>query len=431
MGRTEAFIRFRDDVTKRFLAKPIPRESASEPRLTRSAGLGPLFDGLCGWVKSIPNNHHLSICNGCNSEIEDGLSINALGAIWHCQCLCCLHCHKPIAVDEISNSERKYHKLCYKEHCRPNCYVCRKKIPSSKKGIKYHKHPFWEDKYCPSHDDDGTAQCCSCERLQACGTEYIMLADNRRLCLECKESAVMDSYECKSLHFEIREFFKGLNMKVEKVFPLILVRKQALNKAEEEKTNGVVTRGICLSEEKMVTRVSRGRNKQLVGMAREESQRVVREPKVIAILILYGLPRLLTGYILAHEMMHAYLRLKGYRNLNTILEEGICQVLGHMWLESHRCSTNNATTSASSSSRITPSAAMSKIGDQSGFEKSLVEFCINQIETDESPVYGDGFRKVTEMMVSNHYNLKDTLKWIDIASKALLTGRENNSKSNI
>lgn len=121
----------------------------------------------------------------------------------------------------------------------------------------------------------------------------------------------------------------------------------------------------------------------------------------------------------------------GYRNLNTVIEEGICQVLGHMWLESHRCSTNNATSSASSSSRITPSAAMSKIGDQSGFEKSLVEFCINQIETDESPVYGDWFRKVTEMMVSNHYNLKDTLKWIDIASKALLTGRENNSKSNI
>ena len=69
-----------------------------------------------------------------------------------------------------------------------------------------------------------------------------MLADNRRLCLECKESAVMDSYECKSLHFEIREFFKGLKMKVEKVVPLILVRKQALNKAEEEKTVSVFTK---------------------------------------------------------------------------------------------------------------------------------------------------------------------------------------------
>lgn len=29
-----------------------------------------------------------------------------------------------------------------------------------------------------------------------------------------------------------------------------------------------------------------------------------------AVLVLYGLPRLLTGSILAHEMMHAWLRLK-------------------------------------------------------------------------------------------------------------------------
>lgn len=56
--------------------------------------------------------------------------------------------------------------------------------------------------------------------------------------------------------------------------------------------------------------VPKGPNKQLIGMARE-SQRFVRECSVTAILILYGLPRLLTGYILAHEMMHAYLRLKG------------------------------------------------------------------------------------------------------------------------
>ncbi|KAG2301786.1 hypothetical protein Bca52824_030437 [Brassica carinata] len=160
-------------------------------------------------------------------------------------------------------------------------------------------------------------------------------------------------------------------------------------------------------------------------MAREESQRAVREPEVIAILILYGLPRFLTGYILAHEMMHAYLRLKGYRNLNTILEEGICQVLGYMWLESQICSTSNA------AFRSTPSATLPKIGDQSEFEKNLAEFCINQIETDESAVYGDGFKKVNEMMVSNHYNLMDTLKDIDIASKTLPAGRENNSKSNL
>lgn len=47
----------------------------------------------------------------------------------------------------------------------------------------------------------------------------------------------MDTDESQSLHIEIREFFKGLNMKVEKVFPLILVDQQALNKAEEEKVS--------------------------------------------------------------------------------------------------------------------------------------------------------------------------------------------------
>ncbi|CDY35546.1 BnaA05g16400D [Brassica napus] len=56
MGRTEAFIRFRDDVTK--VEKLKPRESASAPTSTRFAGLGLLFDGLCGWVKSIPNIGH-------------------------------------------------------------------------------------------------------------------------------------------------------------------------------------------------------------------------------------------------------------------------------------------------------------------------------------------------------------------------------------
>ena len=61
-----------------------------------------------------------------------------------------------------------------------------------------------------------------------------MLDDGRWLCLECMSSAVMDTDEVQPLHFEIREFFHDLNMKVEKEFPLLLVEKQALNKAEEE-----------------------------------------------------------------------------------------------------------------------------------------------------------------------------------------------------
>jgi hypothetical protein len=73
------------------------------------------------------------------------------------------------------------------------------------------------------------------------------------------ECAVMDTYECQPLHFEIREFFGSLNMKVEKEFPLLLVEKEALKKAEAQEKidnqHGVVTRGICLSEGQIVNSV--------------------------------------------------------------------------------------------------------------------------------------------------------------------------------
>ncbi|KAL0643327.1 hypothetical protein Bca4012_041617 [Brassica carinata] len=282
----------------------------------------------------------------------------------------------------------------------------------------YHKHPFWEERYCPAHETDGTHKCFSCERLEPRGTNFVMLDDGRWLCLECMSSAVMDTDEVQPLHFEIREFFHDLNMKVEKEFPLLLVEKQALNKAEEEEKidnqHGVVTRGICLSEEQIVTNVSKGPkmgpNKQLIGLT-TESQRVVSEFEVTAILILYGLPRLLTGYILAHEMMHAYLRLNGYRNLNNVLEEGICQVLGHMWLESQTYATIDAAAASYSSSSQPPGGAnASKKGEWSEFEKKLVEFCKNEIETDESAVYGEGFRKVNHMVTNS--NLYETLQEI-------------------
>lgn len=44
----------------------------------------------------------------------------------------------------------------------------------------------------------------------------------------------MDTVECHDLHLEIREFFESIHMKIDEEFPLLLVEKQALNKAEKE-----------------------------------------------------------------------------------------------------------------------------------------------------------------------------------------------------
>jgi len=104
----------------------------------------------------------------------------------------------------------------------------------------------------------------------------------------------------------------------------------------------------------------------------------------------------------------------GHMNLNNILEEGICQVLGHLWLESQTYATADTTADAasasSSSSRTPPAASASKKGEWSDFDKKLVEFCKNQIETDDSPVYGLGFRTVNEMVTNS--SLQETLKEI-------------------
>ena len=60
---------------------------------------------------------------------------------------------------------------------------------------------------------------------------------------------------------------------------------------------------------------------------------VLAHKQVTAVLVLYGLPWLLTGSILAHELMHAWLRLSNVRQLSLDVEEGLCQLMALLWLE--------------------------------------------------------------------------------------------------
>ena len=55
--------------------------------------------------------------------------------------------------------------------------------------------------------------------------------------------------------------------------------------------------------------------------------------QVTAILVQYGLPRLLTGSIIAHEVMHAWLRYQHVQQLSLDVEEGLCQLMASLWLE--------------------------------------------------------------------------------------------------
>lgn len=99
----------------------------------------------------------------------------------------------------------------------------------------------------------------------------------------------------------------------------------------------------------------------------------------------------------------------GYRNLDPEVEEGICQLLSYMWLESEVMPRSNAmpSTSAASSSY---SSSSSKKGGKSIVENKLGDFFMHQIANDTSPAYGGGYRAANAAV--DKYGLRSTLEHI-------------------
>lgn len=103
------------------------------------------------------------------------------------------------------------------------------------------------------------------------------------------------------------------------------------------------TRGLCLWESYEIIRTGSIQRDAVSGSLFSEGGTVAlrargrkREPRhgsVTAILVLAGMPWLLTGAVLAHELMHAWLRMEGYRELPAHVEEGLCQLMAYLWLE--------------------------------------------------------------------------------------------------
>lgn len=107
----------------------------------------------------------------------------------------------------------------------------------------------------------------------------------------------------------------------------------------------------------------------------------------------------------------------GYGTLRPEVEEGICQVLAHMWLDSEiyaasgsEVASSSSSSDSSSSSSPPSSSSSSKKGKRSDFEKELGKFFRHQIESDSSSAYGDGFREGNQAVLK--YGLRRTLDHI-------------------
>ena len=193
--------------------------------------------------------------------------------------------------------------------------------------------------------------------------------------------------------------------------PVQLVGEEALNQKSSriDCNPNAQKRGLCVWNEShlglnmpsMPTWMRRGggmqQEKRNDGTGNITTSRSVgiRHVNVQAIYCLKGLPRSLMGSILAHEAMHAWfglnpLRRDGVvgerssgdvRRMPPMVEEGLCQLSSHLYLNHVMDSMGQGDSSGANSS-----------GGGGPSDDTLREYFRWSIETDTSPVYGDGFR---------------------------------------
>lgn len=227
-------------------------------------------------------------------------------------------------------------------------------------------------------------RCAGCHRFEpkfaSSSKHFVDVGDSdtgRCVCLACCRTVVTSSDEAIPLWEQVLNFFEGplglitdedsitgVSRQSLKSIPVMLVGLNALNDNMKKHSEGVhykssqiMTRGLCLSEFCGHTTESLG---------------------VTAILCLSGLPSDLTASILAHECMHAFIKLhpnfRYGKHLPLMVEEGLCQLVAFLFLNDglEPCDTTAKDDSIPSDAKL----------------RQYFMFCI---ETDKA-LYGQGFR---------------------------------------
>ena len=410
-----------------------------------------------------------TLCPGCASPISPFAShVRTAFGKWHRACFACAGCGGAIADGEYAAKDgRPFHARCYRDRFHPRCSVCFELIPfegqdsysyfskSSGGVVRWISHPYWCDAtYCPKHERDGTKKCDGCERMEprnaaSEGASFAALPDGRNLCLECASTAVVDTdRDSTPVYDGVCQFMAELGLPlvkggVEGVAnayderaragkkdtndllwrhrpPLHLVSQDALDAANGKEAWHVGrtsrTRGLCLFTEHIIRTVERVGSARIgnggffpVGFA----ERAVGAPRfgetiVNAVVVLYGLPFVAFGAVLAHECTHAYIRIAGgFPRLAPKTEEGLCQLVALLWVEDVAArggvvnangGATNARANAPSNDSVTGGGGASARvhNSKNSWEErnlaAMAGYVANQIRTDPSETYGNGLR---------------------------------------
>ncbi|KAA6427223.1 MAG: hypothetical protein FRX49_02980 [Trebouxia sp. A1-2] len=292
-------------------------------------------------------------CSACNKLFSGKYTVVG-GKSLHYECFLCTDCHLPIGDGKYQthgHDKQPYHQTCHRKNFDPRCDVCSELADGH---LEYCVSSFWKQKYCKKHASDGTSRCCSCNRLKPDKQQWLELSLGRRmLCNDCSCTAVRSTSEAQPLYDNVLGFFAKMGLALRERPPMMLVDGDTLDQErkpcrEADKQAPIFhTLGLCLKRGhghvKHVVHSQPG----LSSVYRQPSLNATLRPadlsqvewEVKGILVMYGLPSLLTGAILAHEVMHAWV---AENNINcghaegdklSAVGEGIAELLGFMWLE--------------------------------------------------------------------------------------------------
>ncbi|DAZ92865.1 TPA: hypothetical protein N0F65_003044 [Lagenidium giganteum] len=332
-------------------------------------------------------------CAQCGGEMRVGPRLMAQGKTYHPQCFRCAACHGTFEMQQFQVHEGDpYHTPCFRELFHPMCEVCDHHIPfdATSQRIMFREVPFWKSRYCLTHDD--RERCCSCTRLEplSLAKRFDMLSDGRKVCHDCCMSIVLDTHEAQAAVRDVWQFMASIGIDLPEL-PVYLVEYSTLNE-HQHATHSMgtlmgrtpattyVTRGVCLSEVSSIQHLVRLGGNAIPQLVQLETNR-----SVSAILVLHGLPYDLTAQVIAHEATHAYIKLNSSfpTDIPLQVEEGVCQLMSYLWLKYKH-------------------VVAETTGSVAPFASRLREFYMQQIENDQSEVYGDGFREALEAYNRTH-----------------------------
>mmetsp|Transcript_51607 Transcript_51607/g.76975 ORF Transcript_51607/g.76975 Transcript_51607/m.76975 type:complete len:860 (-) Transcript_51607:86-2665(-) len=362
-------------------------------------------------------NKPSAMCSACQRPASSFLV--ALDKKYHAECFKCVGCHLVIdssgpfayMADE-QGDKHPLHRKCYAELYGVKCAVCKQSIPAGPDGnVSFVKHPFFDtEQMCPRHASNPGRRCTGCHRFEPDGEPFADLNDSGRCaCFSCCRSVVVDSSDAEPLWKNVVSFFEHhLKLPIWKDMrkvPILVVGYDALNDqlmasgGAHGGSSQIMTRGLCLTEHQSGRRFKLSKVKYNTSSQRFEAcdveekgftffqvpdaSKVNPDASVTAILCLSGLPKDLAASVLAHEALHAWIKLHprfdiGYP-IPPQVEEGCAQLIAMLYL-----------------TEGLDAASTETYGDSGPSDEKLRQYFKFSIETDDHEIYGEGYRRAAQ-----------------------------------